>query len=153
MTPGLIGCQIHGSVTTTAISRRAGRWGADRVHVTCKRKGRGRGEGWRLWEGHRGRWGRRGRREIRRNEKKNNKTQWPSVIDIGASNTSGGYKGYMKHELAICRLRMFSCEVPWTFYCKMVEIPQKIQESNFRFTKIRLQTPPCTPLDKIQTFN
>ena len=54
---------------------------------------------------------------------------------------------------------MFSREVPWTFYCNMVEIPQKLQKSNSRITKIRrplVATPPPTPqtlLDKIQTFN
>ena len=25
---------------------------------------------------------------------------------------------------------MFSREVPWTFYCKTIEIPQKLHESN-----------------------
>ena len=32
---------------------------------------------------------------------------------------------------------MFTREVPWTFCCKIVEIPQKFQESNSRITKIR----------------
>ena len=32
---------------------------------------------------------------------------------------------------------MFSREVHWTLYCKMVEIPQKLQESNSGITKIR----------------
>ena len=52
---------------------------------------------------------------------------------------------------------MFSCEVPWTFFCKMVEIPQKLQESNSRITKntapFNGKRPPYIPLDKIQTFN
>ena len=56
-------------------------------------------------------------------------------------------------------LRMFSREVPWAFYCNMVEIPQKLQESNSRITKIRRpfsgKKPPTpqTLLDKIQTLN
>ena len=32
---------------------------------------------------------------------------------------------------------MFSREVPWTLYCKMVEISQKLQENNSGITKIR----------------
>ena len=97
-------------------------------------------------------------------KKRNPMTEWPrsvsSILTLG-TNTSGGYTCYRIHETQARNLpktnslRMFSRDIPWTFYCKMVEIPQKLQENNSQITKLHRQTPhnTHTPLDKIQTFN